>query len=259
MNEVPEEVIQHVLVFIPTKNYVSLASVNSTWNALFNADSPLWKYLCERDFAPCTISTAYKEGYVSWFAQRFVLFPEKQQDSVIVLSDNDKTATLTSHGQCIGSVFLKNQIHVAESTSSTYQYRFRANTVFGAGYFLGFFIDRSATNPTAKKVDSLYRQYIGYKSESMAYGFNDHGYYWKQGSGAKVPNVKNKNMFFKSRDEILLTLKVSGMNLDACCKVNQIEAHIRAIPLVKGDVIYVGATLYRELDSISVLSNSGEK
>jgi hypothetical protein len=50
MNEVPEEVIQHVLVFIPTKNYVSLAAVNSTWNALFNADSPLWKYLCERIF-----------------------------------------------------------------------------------------------------------------------------------------------------------------------------------------------------------------
>jgi predicted RecA/RadA family phage recombinase len=91
----------------------------------------------------------------------------------------------------------------------------------------------------------------------MAYGFNDHGFYWQQGSGAKVPNVNNK--FFKSRDEILLTLKVSGMNLDACCKVNQIEAHIRAIPLVKGDVIYVGATLYWEHDSISVLSNFGEK
>jgi hypothetical protein len=250
---VPTEVLQHILLFVPTRYFIGIATVHSSWRELFEPNSTLWTYLCERDFPLQNISSEYRNEYISYYGPRFVTFPGTEKN-VIILSKEGKTAMFAEQTGITASVFLKKQIYITENTTCSHQYRFHTNTVKDAGYFIGFFIDRGATISNAPKVDGLYRKYLGYNTDTMSHGFNDHGYIWQQGShGTQIP--MDRNRFFKSGSEVILTLNFSGNVLEAICQSSDVTAKMSNIAIIKGDVIYVGATLCYPNDTITVLKS----
>jgi hypothetical protein len=171
------------------------------------------------------------------------------------LHNNGKIATIEEGEIC--SVFINKTIHFIPTHSTTiyHHFNFLPKFINGASYLVGFFVDRTKVNSDMPGIDKFYSDYIGYHKNSLSFGYNDYGYKWNQGV-AEYVNPETSNAYFTKDSLIKLTIIVSGNEVSSCCTSNGVSARTEPFELVEGDVIYIGATLRKSPDSISILNGS---